>query len=100
MKKALIVITLLSLIGFVGWQNRVNLLMIGVPTLLDLANPISEETITLTAEELSMLDLVKGAEMAIAMGMASNTKELSEAMVKGTEWFKENNPKAYKILLN
>jgi len=63
-------------------------------------NPISEETITLTAEELSMLDLVKGAEMAIAMGMASNTKELSEAMVKGTEWFKENNPKAYKILLN
>jgi len=47
-----------------------------------------------------MLDLVKGAEMAIAMGMASNTKELSEAIVKGTEWFKENNPKAYKILLN
>ena len=63
-------------------------------------NPFSGETITLTAEELSMLDLVKGAEMAIAMGMASNTKELSEAMVKGTEWFKENNPKAYKILLN
>ena len=63
-------------------------------------NPFSGETITLTAEELSMLDLVKGAEMAIAMGMASNVGELSEAMVKGTEWFKENNPKAYKILLN
>ena len=44
MKKVLIVITLLSLIGFVGWQNRVNLLMIGVPILLDLANPISEES--------------------------------------------------------
>jgi len=44
MKKALIVITLLSLLGFVGWQNRVNLLMIGVPILLNLANPISEES--------------------------------------------------------
>jgi len=63
-------------------------------------NPISEETITLTAEELSMLDLVKGAEMAIAMGMASNTKELSEVMVKGLKWFKETNPEAYRILLD
>ena len=63
-------------------------------------NPFSGETITLTAEELSMLDLVKGAEMCIAMGMASNTKELSEVMIKGIEWFKENNPKAYKILLD
>ena len=47
-----------------------------------------------------MLDLVKGAEMCIAMGMASNTKELSEVMVKGIDWFKENNPEAYKILLD
>ena len=63
-------------------------------------NPISEETITLTAEELSMLDLVKGAEMAIAMGMASNVGELSEVMVKGLKWFKETNPEAYRILLD
>ena len=63
-------------------------------------NPISEETITLTAEELSMLDLVKGAEMAIAMGMASNVGELSEIMVKGLKWFKETNPEAYRILLD
>ena len=63
-------------------------------------NQISEETITLTAEELSMLDLVKGAEMAIAMGMASNVGELSEVMVKGLKWFKETNPEAYRILLD
>jgi len=63
-------------------------------------NPFSGKTITLTANELSMLDLVKGAEMAIAMGMASNTGELSEIMIKGTEWFKETNLKAYKILLD
>ena len=63
-------------------------------------NPFSGKTAILTAEELSMLDLVKGAEMCIAMGMASNTKELSEVMVKGIDWFKENNPEAYKILLD
>jgi len=66
----------------------------------EVTNPFSGETITLTAEELTMLDLIKGAEMAIAMGIASNTEELSEMMIKGTEWFKETNPKAYKILLD
>ena len=47
-----------------------------------------------------MLDLVKGAEMAIAMGMASNVGELSKVMVKGLKWFKETNPEAYRILLD
>ena len=66
----------------------------------EVTNPFSGETTTLTANELSMLDLVKGAEMMIAMGMTSNTGELSEIMIKGAEWFKEHNPKAYKILLD
>jgi hypothetical protein len=66
----------------------------------EVTNPFSGETTTLTANELSMLDLVKGAEMAIAMGMASNVGELSKVMVKGLKWFKETNPEAYRILLD
>ena len=36
----------------------------------EVRNPFSGETTTLTANELSMYDLVKGAEMVIAMGVA------------------------------
>jgi len=47
-----------------------------------------------------MLDLVKGAEMCIAMAIPSNGDELSEIIIKGTKWFKETNPEAYIILLD
>ena len=66
----------------------------------EVTNPFSGKTITLTANELSMLDLIKGAEMCIAMAIPSNGDELSEIIIKGTTWFKENNPEAYKILLD
>ena len=63
-------------------------------------NPFSGETTTLTANELSMYDLVKGAEMVIAMGVAVDNDECIKIIKEGAEWFKENNPKAYKILLD
>jgi hypothetical protein len=66
----------------------------------EVRNPFSGETTTLTANELSMYDLVKGAEMVIAMGVAVDNDECIKIIKEGAEWFKENNPKAYKILLD
>ena len=66
----------------------------------EVRNPFSGETCLLNANELSMYDLVKGAEMVIAMGVALETDECIKIMKEGVEWFKESNPKAYKILLD
>jgi len=66
----------------------------------EVRNPFSGETCLLNANELSMYDLVKGAEMIIAMGVALDTDECVKIMKEGVEWFKESNPKAYKILLD
>ena len=66
----------------------------------EVCNPFSGETSLLTADELSMYDLVKGAEMVIAMGVALDNEECIKIMKEGAEWFKEHNPEAYKILLD
>jgi len=66
----------------------------------EVRNPFSGETALLTADELSMYDLVKGAEMVIAMGVALDNDECIKIMKEGAEWFKEHNPEAYKILLD
>ena len=66
----------------------------------EVRNPFSGETALLTADELSMYDLVKGAEMVIAIGVALDTDECIKIMKEGAEWFKEHNPEAYKILLD
>jgi len=66
----------------------------------EVRNPFSGETALLTADELSMYDLVKGAEMIIVMGVALDTDECIKIMKEGAEWFKEHNPEAYKILLD
>jgi hypothetical protein len=66
----------------------------------EVRNPFSGETALLTADELSMYDLVKGAEMIIVMGVALDNEECIKIMKEGAEWFKEHNPEAYKILLD
>jgi len=66
----------------------------------EVTNPFSGETALLTADELSMYDLIKGAEMIIVMGVALDTDECIKIMKEGAEWFKEHNPEAYKILLD
>jgi hypothetical protein len=66
----------------------------------EVRNPFSGETALLTADELSMYDLIKGAEMVIAMGVALDNEECIKIMKEGAEWFKEHNPEAYKILLD
>jgi len=53
-------------------------------------NPFTNKEVMLTNEELSMYDLIKGAEML----------RQYEIMNKALAWFKEANPEAYLILLD
>tara|TARA_R110000744_G_scaffold184734_1_gene304138 strand:- start:208 stop:474 length:267 start_codon:yes stop_codon:yes gene_type:complete len=66
----------------------------------EVRNPFSGETCLLTAEELSMYDLVKGAEMVIQMGVELDAKRCYDIMEKGGDWLLANNPKAYMTLLD
>jgi len=66
----------------------------------EVRNPFSGESYELDANELSMYDLIKGAEMVIALGMPLNKEECTMVMTKGNEWFREHNPEAYRILLD
>ena len=62
------------------------------------ANQFSGEEIYLNAEELSMYDLVKGAEM---MAHISGWNDrLIDIIQKGIKWMRKNNPKAYMVLLD
>lgn len=53
-------------------------------------NPFTGETAELTAEELSMYDLIMGAQVV------GNYK----VMQKGLSWFRRENAEAYMILLD
>ena len=66
----------------------------------EVRNPFSGETCLLTAEELSMYDLIKGAEMVIQMGAMLDVDSCYNIMQKGGDWFLANNPCAYMILLD
>ena len=62
-------------------------------------NRFSGEQFTLTAEELSMYDFIMGAQMVLEMGMIDKPKVI-EDLRKGLDWFRENNNKAYMVLLD
>jgi hypothetical protein len=66
----------------------------------EVRNPFSGDKYLLTAEELSMYDLIQGAQMALAMGMPVDHADCVTIMQKGLSWFRQNNPKAYMILLD
>ena len=67
----------------------------------EVRNPFSGEAIFLTAEELSMYDLIKGLEISIAAGMQLMPYDQScMLMRKGLDWFIINNPQAYYVLLD
>lgn len=53
-------------------------------------NPFSGESYELTAEELSMYDLIMGSQMM----------EKYDLTRKGLDWFRIVNPKAYMVLLD
>ena len=43
MKKLILIVISFSLVGFIAWQNRVNLLIAGLPMLLEITDPVSAE---------------------------------------------------------
>ena len=54
------------------------------------SNPFTGESVELTAEELSMYDLIMGAQMLNQW----------DVMQKGLGWFRRENAEAYMVLLD
>ena len=65
----------------------------------EVRNPYSGETALLDAAELSMYELVKGAEIAMLMGLG-DIDECIDIIDQGKDWFILKNPNAYMILLD
>ena len=65
----------------------------------EVRNPYSGETVLLDAAELSMYDLVKGAEMVLHMGVADYDRRI-DIINQGKDWFLAKNPQAYMTLLD
>ena len=65
-------------------------------------NRFSGEKIKLTAEELSMYDFIMGATLMMEMGiLKEGALEFgAKNLKKGMDWFRENNAKAYMVLLD
>jgi len=61
-------------------------------------NRFSGEEAELTSIELSMYDFVMGATIMIEMGMSNPS--IVKDLRKGLDWFRENNSKAYMVLLD
>ena len=61
-------------------------------------NRFSGKEYKLTAEELSMYDFIMGAQVMMEMGMGNDIAILE--MRRCLDWFRENNSKAYKVLLD
>ncbi len=66
----------------------------------EVRNPFSGDTCLLTAEELSMYDLIKGAEIVLQMSVAMNDEQCYSIIEKGIAWFRKVNPQAYMTLLD
>ena len=65
----------------------------------EVRNPFSGETIMLDAAELSMYEVIKGAEMILLMTHSSERK-LVELIRKGQDWMLAKNPQAYMTLID
>jgi hypothetical protein len=63
-------------------------------------NRFSGDGMELTAVELSMYDFVMGATMIMEMGGTPPRYSLITDLKKGLDWFRENNAKAYMVLLD
>ena len=70
----------------------------------EVTNPFSGESFYLDSTELSMYDFIKGAEYVIEMKggfpISEDTEEIQKDMIKGLEWFRRANGKAYMVLLD
>ena len=64
------------------------------------SNRFSGEEYELTAKELSMYDFIMGATIIMEMGISCKNDKMIDELRKGLGWFKENNSKAYMVLLD
>ena len=62
-------------------------------------NRFSGEEYELNNVELSMYDFVIGASITAEMGIFNTPHHIQE-LRKGLDWFRENNAKAYMVLLD
>tara|TARA_R110000787_G_scaffold278991_1_gene388953 strand:- start:154 stop:432 length:279 start_codon:yes stop_codon:yes gene_type:complete len=66
-------------------------------------NPFSGESYKLNATELSMYDFIKGAEYIMEMKggpFGKDSPVIQREMIKGLDWFRRANGKAYMVLLD
>ena len=67
----------------------------------EVRNPFSGETCLLDAAELSMYEVIKGAEIAMIMNLpVFDIDECIDIIQRGKDWFLLKNPNAYMILLD
>ena len=66
-------------------------------------NPFSGEEYTLTAVELSIYDMIMGAQLFMEMRggpFSPATRGIQKDMAKALSWFRTNNAEAYMVLLD
>ena len=69
-------------------------------------NPFSGETYKLNALELSIYDFIMGANLVLEDAYDSQLEpnkklqKITKDLYKGLDWFRENNAKAYMVLLD
>ena len=65
-------------------------------------NPFSGEEYKLTNLELSMYDFIIGCQMVVEMTGGNGLKAMNygKDMAKALSWFRQNNSKAYMVLLD
>ena len=67
----------------------------------EVRNPFTGETVLLDAAELSMYEVIKGAEIAMIMNLpVFDIDECIDIIQQGKDWFLLKNPNAYMILLD
>jgi len=68
----------------------------------EVTNPFSGESYELSAEELSIYDFIIGAQMVFEeKNILVKTKiNLQKEIVKALSWFRNNNARAYMVLLD
>jgi hypothetical protein len=66
----------------------------------EVTNPYTDQSMKLTAEELSMYDFIKGAEVTLAFGGVANYNKIIINLRRGLDWFRRSNPSAYMTLLD
>jgi hypothetical protein len=64
----------------------------------EVTNPFSKEKYKLNNVELSMYDMIMGAQMVFDIGYQD--EQIIKDVRKGLDWFREHNTKAYMVLLD